>query len=64
MARLKIGYVGGGGTRAVGTNASFIHQGANFSGSEIVLIDKDLSRLPLVQKNREPPVVSPWPPAG
>lgn len=49
MARLKIAYVGGGSTRAPGTMASFIAQGENFSGSEIVLIDLDADRLALVQ---------------
>ena len=41
MARLKIAYVGGGSTRGAGTMASFIEQGENFAGSEIVLIDLD-----------------------
>ncbi len=49
MARLKIAYVGGGSTRAPGTMASFIAQGENFSGSEIVLIDLNAERLALVQ---------------
>ena len=37
MARVKIAYVGGGSTRGAGTMASFIEQGENFSGSEIVV---------------------------
>lgn len=49
MARLKIAYIGGGSTRAPGTVASFIHQGANFEGSEIVLIDLDAERMQIVK---------------
>ena len=49
MARLKIAYIGGGSTRAAGTMASFIEQGANFAGSEIVLIDLDAERLELIR---------------
>ncbi len=49
MARLKIAYVGGGSTRAPGTVASFIEQGENFNGSEIVLIDLNEERLGLVK---------------
>ncbi|MGI9252823.1 MAG: glycoside hydrolase [Thermomicrobiales bacterium] len=48
MARIKMAYVGGGSTRAPGTMASFIDQGANFEGSEVVLIDLDAERLDLV----------------
>ena len=48
MARLKIAYIGGGSTRGAGTMASFIEQGANFAGSEIVLIDLDAGRLELI----------------
>lgn len=50
MARIKLGYVGGGSTRAPGTMASLIGQAAHFTGSEIVLIDLDAERLALVQK--------------
>ena len=50
MARIKLAYLGGGSTRAAGTMASFAHQGENFDGSEIVLIDLDGSCLGLVQK--------------
>ncbi|HEX6777859.1 MAG TPA: hypothetical protein VF099_06630, partial [Ktedonobacterales bacterium] len=49
MARIKLAYIGGGSTRAAGTMASFIHQGENFNGSEVVLIDLDPQRLELVQ---------------
>ena len=50
MARLKIAYVGGGSTRAAGTMASFIEQGENFAGSEVVLIDLDGDRLALIRE--------------
>lgn len=50
MARIKIAYVGGGSTRGAGTMASFVEQGENFAGSEIVLIDLNADRLALVQK--------------
>ena len=49
MARIKIAYIGGGSTRAPGTVASFVEQGENFQGSEIVLIDLDPERLEVVQ---------------
>lgn len=49
MARIKLAYIGGGSTRAAGTMASFIHQGENFNGSEVVLIDLDEDRLRIVQ---------------
>ncbi len=49
MARIKIAYIGGGSTRAAGTMASFIEQGANFAGSEVVLIDLDAERLELIR---------------
>ncbi|MFN8490478.1 MAG: hypothetical protein U0350_23010 [Caldilineaceae bacterium] len=49
MARIKLAYIGGGGTRAPGTMASLIDQGKNFNGSEIVLIDLDEERLHIVQ---------------
>jgi 6-phospho-beta-glucosidase len=49
MARIKIAYIGGGSTRAAGTMASFIQQGENFEGSEIVLIDLAPDRLELVK---------------
>lgn len=42
-------YVGGGSTRAPGTVASFVEQGENFSGSEVVLIDLDEERLGVVE---------------
>ena len=49
MARIKLAYIGGGSTRAPGTMASFIHQGENFQGSEVVLIDVDGTHLPLIK---------------
>ena len=49
MARIKLAYIGGGSTRAAGTMASFMHQGENFDGSEVVLIDLDEERLGIVQ---------------
>ncbi|GHO87443.1 family 4 glycosyl hydrolase [Dictyobacter formicarum] len=49
MARIKLAYIGGGSTRGAGTMASFIHQGENFVGSEVVLIDLDEERLQIVQ---------------
>ena len=48
MARIKIGYIGGGSTRAAGTMASLIHQGESFEGSEVVLIDLDPDALDVV----------------
>ena len=49
MARIKLAYIGGGSTRAPGTVASFIRQGENFQGSEVVLIDLFEERLELVK---------------
>ncbi|MDX2163431.1 MAG: glycoside hydrolase [bacterium] len=49
MARLKIAYIGGGSTRAPGTVASFIQQGDNFQGSEIVLIDFDPDKMSVIK---------------
>lgn len=49
MARIKLAYVGGGSTRAAGTMASFVWQGHQFDGSEVVLIDLDEERLGIVQ---------------
>ncbi len=44
-------YIGGGSTRGAGTMASFIHhRGAEFDGSEVVLIDLDSERLALVER--------------
>ena len=55
MARLKIAYIGGGSTRGAGTMASFIEQGENFAGSEIVLIDLETRRpTPIPDTAREP----------
>jgi 6-phospho-beta-glucosidase len=39
LARIKLTYIGGGSTRAPGTMASLIHQGENFDGSEVILVD-------------------------
>jgi len=49
MARIKLAYIGGGSTRAAGTMASFVHQGENFHGSEVVLIDLNEEHLGIVQ---------------
>jgi 6-phospho-beta-glucosidase len=49
MARIKLAYIGGGSTRAAGTMASFVHQGENFDGSEVVLVDLDSERLEIVR---------------
>src|SRR5262245_35404137 len=49
MARIKLAYIGGGSTRAPGTMASFIDQGENFQGSEVVLVDLDPERLQIVK---------------
>jgi 6-phospho-beta-glucosidase len=49
MARIKLAYIGGGSTRAPGTMASFVEQGQNFDGSEVVLIDLNEERLALVK---------------
>src|SRR5215467_13580008 len=50
MARIKLAYIGGGSTRAAGTMASFVQQGENFAGSEVVLIDLNEEHLQIVQK--------------
>lgn len=50
MARIKIAYVGGGSTRAVGTVAAFVERPADFQGSEIVLIDLDEEHLDVVAR--------------
>lgn len=49
MARIKVAYIGGASTRAPGTMASFVGQGENFDGSEVVLIDIDAERLAVVK---------------
>jgi 6-phospho-beta-glucosidase len=49
MARIKMVYIGGGSTRAPGTMASFIEQGENFDGSEVVLVDLNAERLEVVK---------------
>ena len=53
MARIKLAYIGGGSTRGAGTMASFLHQGADFDGSEVVLIDLEPERLELVRRLAE-----------
>jgi 6-phospho-beta-glucosidase len=49
MARIKFAYIGGGSTRAAGTMASFVEQGENFNGSDIMLIDLNEEHLGIVQ---------------
>ncbi len=49
MARIKLAYLGGGSTRAAGTMASLISNGADFTGSEVVLVDLDPDRLEVVR---------------
>lgn len=53
MARIKWAYIGGGSTRAAGTMASFIDQGENFDGSEVVLVDLNEERLEIVKQIAE-----------
>jgi len=49
MASIKLAYLGGGSSRAAGTMASFIHHGAEFEGSEVVLIDQRPDELEVVR---------------
>src|SRR5919109_2757995 len=49
MARIKLVYLGGGSTRAAGTMASFMKNGADFDGSEVVLVDVDEEHLALIR---------------
>src|SRR5258708_28551075 len=49
MGRIYVDYIGGGSNCAAGTMVSFIEQGENFSGSEVVLIDLNEERLQIVQ---------------
>jgi 6-phospho-beta-glucosidase len=49
VARIKLVYLGGGSTRAAGTMASFMANGADFDGSEVVLVDLDDGRLQLIR---------------
>ena len=49
MASIKLAYIGGGSTRGPGTVASIIHQGKNFDGSELVLVDLNEEKLKLVK---------------
>lgn len=48
MARIKLAYIGGGSSRAAGTMASFLAHGAEFDGSQVVLIDQRADKLELV----------------
>lgn len=50
MARIKIAYLGGGSSRAPGTMACFVHHGAEFDGSEFVLIDLDEDHLEITRQ--------------
>jgi 6-phospho-beta-glucosidase len=49
VARIKLVYLGGGSTRAAGTMASFMENGSDFAGSEVVLVDLDEARLELIR---------------
>jgi 6-phospho-beta-glucosidase len=49
MARIRLAYLGGGSSRAAGTMASFVHHGAEFDGSEFVLIDLHPGHLEVVR---------------
>src|SRR5262249_12085904 len=49
MARIKLAYIGGGSTRAPRPTASFVAQGQQFNGSEVVLIDLNEERLGIVE---------------
>lgn len=50
MAAIKLTYIGGGSTRAPGTVASIVQHGAQFKGSEVVLVDLDPDHLDVVQR--------------
>jgi 6-phospho-beta-glucosidase len=51
MARIKLVYIGGGSTRAAGTMESLVHhRGADFDGSEVVLVDVVPDRLDVVRR--------------
>ncbi len=51
MASIQLAYLGGGSSRAPGTMAAFLHNhGANFGGSEVVLIDLLPDRLAIVER--------------
>jgi 6-phospho-beta-glucosidase len=49
VARIKLVYLGGGSTRAAGTMASLVANGADFEGSQVVLVDLDEERLALIR---------------
>jgi 6-phospho-beta-glucosidase len=53
VARVKIAYLGGGSSRAPGTMASFVQHGAEFDGSELVLIDLDEQHLEITRQLAE-----------
>ncbi len=53
MAAIRIVYVGGGSTRAPGTLASIVTRGAQFAGSEVVLVDLDEERMSIVKQITE-----------
>ena len=50
MAAIRLTYIGGGSTRAPGTVAAVVQRGAQFRGSEVVLVDLDPQRLEVVQR--------------
>lgn len=50
MARIKLAYIGGGSSRAAGTMASFMHHGASFDGSHVVLVDQRADTLEIVER--------------
>ncbi|MCG2797222.1 MAG: hypothetical protein L6367_01645 [Cellulomonas sp.] len=50
MAAIKLVYIGGGSSRAAGTMASFLWHGAEFAGSQVVLVDQDAQRLEIVRE--------------
>jgi 6-phospho-beta-glucosidase len=50
MARVKIAYLGGGSSRAPGTMASLVSHGAEFDGSEVVLIDLHPDHLEITRR--------------
>jgi 6-phospho-beta-glucosidase len=53
MARIRLAYIGGGSTRAPGTVASIVTRGAQFAGSEVVLVDLDEDRMAIVKRLTE-----------
>jgi 6-phospho-beta-glucosidase len=53
VARIKLAYIGGGSTRAPGTVAAIVQQGAAFAGSEVVLVDLNPEHLDIVRSLAE-----------